>query len=154
MIQIVCPGKLKEKATKELVAEYVKRLSAYTKVEICEVSDEGNGQLEDARVKQLEGERIIRQIRSGSFVILLDLRGKPLSSEELAMKISEIYTYHASDITFIIGGSLGVSDEVYRRADFVWKLSDLTFPHNLVRVILLEQIYRAYKINSHEPYHK
>ncbi len=154
MIQIVCVGKLKEKATRELVSEYSKRLGPYCKLEITEVADEANNQFEDSKVKQLEGERILKQIRNGSFAVLLDLRGKPLTSEELAMKLNEIYTYHSSDITFIIGGSLGVSDDVYRRADYVWKLSDLTFPHNLVRVILLEQIYRAYKINNHEPYHK
>ena len=154
MIQIICTGKLKEKATRELVEEYSKRLASYCRLEINEVADESNSQFEDSKVKQLEGERILKQINSGSFVILLDRRGRPLTSEGLAMKISEIYTYHSSDITFIIGGSLGVSDEVYRKADYVWKLSDLTFPHNLVRVILLEQIYRAYKINNHEPYHK
>ena len=153
MIQIICVGKLKEKATQELVKEYTKRLSAYTKIEITEVNDESN-QLEDEKVKQLEGERIIRQIRKDSFVILLDLKGRPLSSEELSMKINEIYTYNSSNITFIIGGSLGVSEEVRSRADFLWKLSDLTFPHNLVRIILLEQIYRSYKILNHEPYHK
>ncbi|MBR0229818.1 MAG: 23S rRNA (pseudouridine(1915)-N(3))-methyltransferase RlmH [Erysipelotrichaceae bacterium] len=153
MIQIICVGKLKEKATQELVKEYTKRLSAYTKIEITEVNDESN-QLEDEKVKQLEGERIIRQIRKDSFVILLDLKGRPLSSEELSMKINEIYTYNSSNITFIIGGSLGVSEEVRSRADFRWKLSDLTFPHNLVRIILLEQIYRSYKILNHEPYHK
>lgn len=154
MIQIVCPGKLREKATRELVNEYLKRLAPYTRLEITEVADEANNQYEDSKVKQLEGERILRHVKDSSYVVLLDLRGKSLTSEKLAEKISEIYTYHSSDITFIIGGSLGVSDDVYRRADFVWKLSDLTFPHNLVRVVLLEQIYRAFKINNHEPYHK
>ena len=153
MIRIVAVGKLKEKATKELVEEYSKRINGYTKLEIMEVADESN-QLDENKVLQLEGERIIKAIKKDSFVVLLDLRGRELSSEELAMKIDEIYTYHTSDITFIIGGSLGVSNEVRNHADYIWKLSDLTFPHNLVRVILLEQIYRAYKIMNHEAYHK
>lgn len=154
MIQIVAVGKLKEKATKALVDEYAKRLTAYTKIEIAEVADEPNSQLEDARVKQIEGERILKAIKKDSYVVLLDLRGKEFTSENLARKIEEINTYHSSSITFIIGGSLGVSDEVRNRADCLWKLSDLTFPHNLVRIILLEQIYRSYKILNNEPYHK
>lgn len=154
MIQIVAVGKLKEKATKALVDEYAKRLTAYTKIEIAEVADEPNSQLEDAKVKQIEGERILKAIKKDSYVVLLDLRGKEFTSENLARKIEEINTYHSSSITFIIGGSLGVSDEVRNRADLSWKLSDLTFPHNLVRVILLEQIYRSYKILNNEPYHK
>ena len=153
MITVVAVGKLKEKAYKDLVDEYVKRLSAYTKVEIIEVADETN-QLEYAKVKKLEGERILKAMKKDSFTVLLDLRGRMLNSKELSLKIQEINTYHSSNITFIIGGSLGVSDEVYSRADYKWKLSDLTFPHNLVRVILLEQIYRSYKIMNNEPYHK
>lgn len=153
MIQIVAVGKLKEKATKELVEEYSKRLKAYTKLEITEVSDETN-QMEEAKVLQLEGERILKAIKKDSYVVLLDLRGRELTSVEVSMKLNEIYTYHNSDITFVIGGSLGVSNEVRARADYMWKLSDLTFPHNLVRVILLEQIYRAYKILNNEAYHK
>ena len=153
MIQVICVGKLKEKATAALVEEYRRRLTAYTKIEITEVADESN-QLEENKVKQLEGERILRQIKKDSYVILLDLKGKMLSSEQLAGKLDEITTYHSSSICFIIGGSLGVSEEVRKAADFLWKLSDLTFPHNLVRIILLEQIYRGYKILNHEPYHK
>ena len=153
MITVIAVGKLKEKAYKDLVDEYVKRLSAYTKVEIIEVADETN-QLEYAKVKKLEGERILKAMKKDSFTVLLDLRGRMLNSKELSLKIQEINTYHSSNITFIIGGSLGVSDEVYSRADYKWKLSDLTFPHNLVRVILLEQIYRGYKIMNNEPYHK
>lgn len=153
MISIIAVGKLKEKAYKDLVDEYVRRLSAYTKVEIIEVADETN-QLEEAKVKRLEGERILKAIRKDSFTVLLDLRGRMLNSKELSLKIQEINTYHSSNITFIIGGSLGVSDEVFSRADYKWKLSDLTFPHNLVRVILVEQIYRSYKIMNNEPYHK
>jgi len=153
LIQIVAVGKLKEKATKELVEEYSKRLKAYTKLEITEVADETN-QMEEAKVLQLEGERILKAIKKDSYVVLLDLRGRELTSVEVSMKLNEIYTYHNSDITFVIGGSLGVSNEVRSRADYMWKLSDLTFPHNLVRVILLEQVYRAYKILNNEAYHK
>jgi 23S rRNA (pseudouridine1915-N3)-methyltransferase len=153
LIQIVAVGKLKEKATKELVEEYSKRLKAYTKLEVTEVADETN-QMEEAKVLQLEGERILKAIKKDSYVVLLDLRGRELTSVEVSMKLNEIYTYHNSDITFVIGGSLGVSNEVRSRADYMWKLSDLTFPHNLVRVILLEQIYRAYKILNNEAYHK
>ena len=153
MITIVAVGKLKEKAWKELSDEYVKRISSYSKVEIIEVVDETN-RLEEAKVKKLEGERILKAIKKDSFVVLLDLRGRMLNSVELSMKIDEINTYHSSNITFIIGGSLGVSDEVFARADYKWKLSDLTFPHNLVRILLLEQIYRSYRILNNEPYHK
>ena len=157
MIQIIAVGKLKEKATKALVDEYLKRLQPYSKTEIVEVSDEPNNsevEAEELRVKKIEGERILRQIKKDSYVILLDLRGKEMSSSKLAEKISEINTYHASNITFIIGGSVGVSDEVVKRADLLLKLSEMTFPHNLVRILILEQIYRAYKILNHEPYHK
>lgn len=153
MITIVAVGKLKEKAWKELSDEYVKRISSYSKVEIIEVADETN-RLEEAKVKKLEGERILKAIKKDSFVVLLDLRGRMLNSVELSMKIDEINTYHSSNITFIIGGSLGVSDEVFVRADYKWKLSELTFPHNLVRILLLEQIYRSYRILNNEPYHK
>jgi len=154
MISVVAVGKLKEKATKELVDEYSKRLSAYTKLEIVEVADEPNSSLPENSIKQIEGERILKAIKKDSYVVLLELKGKELDSVELSNKIEEINTYHSSNITFIIGGSLGVSQDVRDRADFLWKLSNLTFPHNLVRIILLEQIYRSYKILNHEPYHK
>lgn len=153
MITVVAVGKLKEKAWKELSDEYVKRITPYSKIEIIEVADETN-QMEELKVKKLEGERILKAIKKDSFVVLLDLRGRMLNSVELSMKIEEINTYHSSNITFVIGGSLGVSDDVYYRADYRWKLSDLTFPHNLVRILLLEQIYRSYRILNNEPYHK
>ncbi|MBR0138247.1 MAG: 23S rRNA (pseudouridine(1915)-N(3))-methyltransferase RlmH [Erysipelotrichaceae bacterium] len=154
MIQIVAVGKIKEKAMKQLIEEYSKRISAYSKLEINEVDDEPNVNNMDENVKQIEGERILKQIKKDSFVILLDLKGKTLSSEELAEKISWINTYRSSNITFVIGGSLGVSEQVKQRADFMLKMSDMTFPHNLARLIILEQIYRSYKILNHEPYHK
>ncbi len=154
MIQIVAVGKIKEKAMKQLIEEYSKRISAYSKLEIAEVDDEPNLNNMDDSVRQIEGERILKQIRKDSFVVLLDLKGKTLSSEELAEKISWINTYRSSNITFVIGGSLGVSRQVKERADFMLKMSDMTFPHNLARLIILEQIYRSYKILNHEPYHK
>ncbi len=154
MIQIVAVGKIKEKAMKQLIEEYSKRISAYSKLEIAEVDDEPNLNNMDETVKQIEGERIIKQIKKDSFVVLLDLKGKMMSSQELAEKISWINTYRSSNITFVIGGSLGVSQQVKERADFTLKMSDMTFPHNLARLIILEQIYRSYKILNHEPYHK
>lgn len=154
MIQIIAVGKLKEKATKQLVDEYLKRLQPYCKTEILEVNDEPNDSLPEKSVKEIEGERIIKAIRKGSYVILLELTGKQMDSISLAKKLSDTFTYQSSDITFIIGGSLGVSEAVKEQADFMWKLSELTFPHNLVRIMLVEQIYRAFKINNHEPYHK
>lgn len=154
MIQIVAVGRIKEKAMKQLIEEYAKRISAYSKIEIAEVEDEPNNSLPEETVKQIEGERILKQIKKDSYVILLDLQGKMIDSEKLAQKISEINTYHSSNISFVIGGSLGVSQKVIERADFRLKLSDMTFPHNLARLIILEQIYRSYKILNHEPYHK
>ena len=153
MIQILAVGKLKEKATKALVEEYSRRISAYTRLEIIEVADEPN-QHEQVRVRQVEGERILRQLKKDSYVVLLDLEGKELDSIAFSRKIEEINTYHSPNITFIIGGSLGVSEDVKKKADFMLKLSEMTFPHNLVRIIILEQIYRAYKIMNNEPYHK
>ncbi len=158
MIRIVCVGKIKEKGLKELIAEYQKRLSAYTKIEFCEVNDEpapaSNSEALNEQVKIREGERILSQIKERDYVILLDLKGKEISSVGLSEKIEACFSSGFSDISFVIGGSLGVSADVKKRADYLWKLSDLTFPHQLVRLLLLEQIYRAFKIIHHEPYHK
>lgn len=158
MIKIIAVGKLKEKALQMLIDEYKKRLSAYTKLEIVEVADEqaaqNNSAVQNEQVKQKEGIRILSKIKEGDYVILLDLHGKEMSSEAFASKLSEIYTYHNSNITFIIGGSLGLSKEVIERSDYRFKLSELTFTHQMVRILILEQIYRAYKINHNEPYHK
>lgn len=158
MIKIVAVGKLKEKALVSLVDEYKKRLQPYTKLELIEVNDEqtldSNSEAQNELVKQKEGERILSKIKDNEYVILLDLWGKMIDSVQLAKKMEEIYTYHSSNITFVIGGSLGLSKDVVKRADFRWKLSDLTFTHQMIRVILMEQIYRSYKINNNEPYHK
>ncbi|HPW53487.1 MAG TPA: 23S rRNA (pseudouridine(1915)-N(3))-methyltransferase RlmH [Erysipelotrichaceae bacterium] len=154
MITVIAVGKIKEKALTALINEYRKRISSYSKIEIIEVNDEPNDKLEAEKIKELEGQRILKQIKKNSYVVLLDLQGKALNSEELAKKIEQINTYHSSNITFIIGGSLGVSENVKDKADFELKLSELTFPHNLARLLILEQIYRSYKILNNETYHK
>lgn len=158
MIRVVAVGRLKEKAMDTLVKEYSKRLSAFTKMEIIEVADEQapqqNSEAQNEMVKRKEGERILAKIKDAEYVILLDLHGKMLTSEQFAAHIEQVQTYQTSDITFIIGGSLGLSPAVLQRANYRWKLSDLTFPHQLVRVLLLEQIYRSFMILNHMPYHK
>ncbi len=154
MITIVAVGKIKEKALTTLINEYKKRITNYSKIEVIEVNDEPNDKIEEEKVKELEGQRILKQIKKDSYVILLDLQGKSLNSEELAKKIEQINTYHSSNITFIIGGSLGVSESVKEKTDFMLKLSEMTFPHNFVRLLILEQIYRSYKILNNETYHK
>lgn len=158
MIKIICVGKLKEKALVMLINEYHKRLTPYTKLELIEVADEqapqSNSDAQNEEVMNKEGERILAKVKDQEYVILLDLHGTMISSEQLADKLSQIQTYESSNITFIIGGSLGLSAAVINRSNYRWKLSDLTFTHQMVRVLLLEQIYRAYKINQNEPYHK
>lgn len=158
MIRVIAVGRLKEKAMDTLVKEYSKRLSAFTKMEIIEVADEQapqqNSEAQNEMVKRKEGERILAKIKDAEYVILLDLHGKMLTSEQFAAHIEQVQTYQTSDITFIIGGSLGLSPAVLQRANYRWKLSDLTFPHQLVRVLLLEQIYRSFMILNHMPYHK
>lgn len=158
MIKVIGVGKIKEKALKSLIDEYIKRLNAYTKIEVIEVNDEAAldkfSDAENKKVMDIEGERVLKKIKDKEYVILLDLHGEMLSSEQLATKLNSIQTYNSSDITFVIGGSLGVSDALVKRSQLRWKLSDLTFTHQMVRVLILEQIYRAYKINNNETYHK
>ena len=151
MINIVAVGKIKEKALTSLIEEYVKRISGYSKISITEVADEANDRSD---VKEIEGQRILKQIKDDAYVILLDLQGKEIDSVQFSKLIHDINTYHASNITFVIGGSLGVSEQVRKRADYRLKISEMTFPHNLARLIILEQIYRAYKIANNETYHK
>ncbi len=158
MIRIIAVGKCREKAMRSLINEYQKRLQPLVKSDLIEVADEiapqtlSRAQME--QVKDREGERILKKIRPNDFVILLDLQGLMLSSEELAEKIDRVQTYETGDITFVIGGSLGLSEKVQLRANFRWQLSSLTFPHQLVRVLLYEQLYRAFTILHHIPYHK
>lgn len=158
MIKIITVGKLKEKAMMQLVDEYVKRLQSFTKVQLIEVADEKipkeNSQLDNENAKKKEGERILSKIKKEDYVILLDLHGTMLTSEGLAKKINDIQTYQSSQICFVIAGSLGFSKEVLALANYRWKLSDLTFPHQMVKVILIEQIYRAFTILNHICYHK
>ncbi len=158
MIKILAVGKQKEKAMRQLTEEYAKRLQAYTKLEILEVADENAPQtLHQAQMEQVkdkEGARLLSHIKDTDKVILLDLAGKMLTSEGLAEKIDQLQTYSGGNIVFVIGGSLGLSQALLHRADFRWKLSDLTFPHQLVRVLLAEQLYRAFTIINHQPYHK
>lgn len=157
-ISIITVGKLKEKYLKQGIDEYLKRLSAYAKVEIIEVADEKApehlSEAEMEEVKRKEGERILSHLSENTYIITLEISGRMLSSEQLAAKIDELSTYGKSKLAFIIGGSLGLSKEVQKQSDLALSFSKMTFPHQLMRLILLEQIYRAYRINRNEPYHK
>lgn len=157
-ITIITVGKIKEKYLNDAINEYSKRLSKYCKLEIIEVADEKTDEnasdLMNKQVRDKEAERILKHIKNDSFVITLEILGKMLTSEELAAKIDNLGVMGRSHITFIIGGSLGLGDDVLKRSDFKLSFSKMTFPHQLMRVILLEQIYRAYRINFNEPYHK
>jgi 23S rRNA (pseudouridine1915-N3)-methyltransferase len=157
-ISIVTVGKLKEKYLKTGIEEYLKRLSSYAKVEVIEIPDEKAPEelsaAEMEQVKQKEGERLLAKISPDVHVIALAIDGKMKSSEELADTLDKLATYGKSKIAFVIGGSLGLSDEVLKRADEKLSFSKMTFPHQLMRLILLEQIYRAFRINRGEPYHK
>lgn len=158
MIKIIGIGKIKDKHLSNLCDEYKKRIQPYQKLEIVEVDDEaigGNASLkEQEQIMDREGEAVLKKIKDNEYVILLDLHGKTLDSEAFANKLDQIQTYHSSTITFVIGGSLGVSKKLVARSDFRFKLSDLTFLHQMTRLILLEQIYRAFKILKNETYHK
>ncbi|NUH86170.1 23S rRNA (pseudouridine(1915)-N(3))-methyltransferase RlmH [Bacillus firmus] len=157
-ISIITVGKLKEKYLKQGIDEYLKRLSAYAKMDIIEVPDEKApeelSETEMMQVKQKEGERILAKIHPDAHVIALAIEGKMKSSEELADNLDKLATYGKSKIAFVIGGSLGLSQEVLQRADDKLSFSKMTFPHQLMKLILLEQVYRAYRINRGEPYHK
>jgi 23S rRNA (pseudouridine1915-N3)-methyltransferase len=157
-ISIVTVGKLKEKYLKQGIDEYLKRLTIYAKVEILEVADEKApeelSELEMMQVKQKEGERILAKISQDTYVIALAINGKLQSSEELAESIDKLATYGKSKIAFVIGGSLGLSEEVLKRSNEQLSFSRMTFPHQLMRLILVEQIYRVFRINRGEPYHK
>lgn len=157
-ITLVCVGKLKEKYLFEGVEEYVKRLSRYCTLEIVELADEktpdnASQALEDS-IKKKEGERILKAIKEDAYCIALAIEGSMLTSEQLAEKIDSLGISGTSHICFIIGGSLGLSPEVLKRADYKLSFSKMTFPHQLMRMILLEQIYRSYRINTNQPYHK
>ena len=144
MIKIICPGKIKEKYLRDGIEDYTKRISKYHKIEIIE--------LEDSNVNE-EGERIIKHIDNNDYVITLEIDGNSITSEEFANKLDKIFITN-SKICFVIGGSYGLSKLVKERSNYNLSFSRLTFPHQLFRMILLEQIYRAFKIMNNETYHK
>lgn len=157
-ITIISVGKIKEKFFAEAIKEYTKRLSKYCKltedVILDERADESFSQMEIEQVKIKEGMKILNKVKPNTYLFVLDIFGQQLCSEELAQKINTLGIDGKSDLTFIIGGSNGLSEEVLNRADFKLSFSKMTFPHQLFKIILLEQIYRAFKINSGESYHK
>jgi 23S rRNA (pseudouridine1915-N3)-methyltransferase len=157
-ITLVTVGKIKEKFYTDAIAEYSKRLSRYCRLEIIQVADEKTpdraSEAEERQIREKEGERILAQIRDSAYVIALAIEGKQLSSEELAARLEQLGVSGRSDLVFVIGGSLGLSEAVMRRADYALSFSRMTFPHQLMRVVLLEQIYRGFRINAGEPYHK
>ena len=161
-LSILCVGKIKEAFYRDAVAEYSKRLSRYCRLEIIEVADEKTPEnaspLMETQIRRKEGERLLarldKEAKDGAFVCALAIDGKQLDSVELSEKLKSLGTSGTSHIVFLIGGSLGMSEEVFRRADFKLSFSKMTFPHQLMRVILLEQIYRGFRIMNGEPYHK
>lgn len=161
-ITILCVGKIKEKFYREAIAEYGKRLSRYCKLEIIEVADEktpeGAGEALYEQIREKEGERMLARLskaeQAGAFVCALAIDGKQLDSVELSEKLEALGTGGTSHIIFLIGGSLGMSEKLLKHATYKLSFSKMTFPHQLMRVILLEQIYRSYRIMSGEPYHK
>ena len=157
-ITLITVGKIKEKYLKDAIAEYSKRLSRYCKLEIIEVADEKTpdqaSETVEENIRNKEGERILKHIRDDMYVITLEIGGKMLSSEELTQKIETLGIQGESSIAFVIGGSIGLGKEVLKRSDYALSFSKMTFPHQLMRVILLEQVYRSYRIMNGEPYHK
>ena len=157
-ITVLCVGKIKEKFFADAIKEYSKRLSRYCKLEIVEVADEktpdGASDLVVSQSKDKEAERMEKYLPDSAYVIALAIEGKKLTSEKLAEKIDTLGITGTSHLVFLIGGSLGMSDRLLKRADYLLSFSDMTFPHQLMRVILLEQIYRSYRIIHGEPYHK
>lgn len=157
-ITVAAVGKIKEKFYAEALEEYWKRLSRYCRLEIVQVADEKTpdraSQLEEIRIRDREGERLLSRLQDDMYVIALAIDGQMLDSVELSEKIDSLGLGGRSHIAFVIGGSLGLSEAVRKRADYSLSFSKMTFPHQLMRVILLEQIYRSYRILSNEPYHK
>lgn len=157
-ITILCVGKIKEKFYTDAIFEYKKRLGRYCKIEMIEVTDEKTeenlSETEIRLIKEKEGDRILKNIKNDAYIIALCIDGKQIDSIELSKKMESLATQGVSHICFIIGGSLGLSDAVINRAHFKLSFSKMTFPHQLMRVILMEQTYRAYRIMKNEPYHK
>ena len=152
-INVISVGNIKEKYLQELILDYKKRISKYAQIELIELKDESN-KINENVVKDIEGERILSSIKDGFYVILLDIKGQMLDSISLSKKLDEISTYYSSKIAFVIGGSYGVSEAVKKRANFMLSFSKMTFPHQLAKGMLLEQIYRSFKILNNETYHK
>lgn len=157
-ITLITVGKIKEKYLKDAIYEYSKRLSKYCKFEIIEVADEKTvehaSEVMEEQIRAKEAERILKHIKEDAFVITLEILGKQLSSEELATKIDQLGIAGTSHIIFVIGGSIGLGQTVLKRSNYALSFSKMTFPHQLMRVILLEQVYRSYRIINGEPYHK
>lgn len=157
-ITVICIGKLKEKYWTAAIDEYSKRLKGYCSLDIIELKEarlpDKAGPAEELAVKEAEGEEILKKIKDNQYVITLEVKGKMLSSEKLAEKIDTLGLEGNSNVVFVIGGSLGLSATVSKRANFKLSFSEMTFPHQMMRVILLEQVYRAFKINRNEAYHK
>ena len=157
-ITIISVGKVKEKFYRDALSEYEKRLSRYCKFQIVEVADEKTpdkaSAIEEEQIKEKEADRILSHIKEDAFVITLEIQGKKLDSVSFANLLEQKAVHGISHIQFIIGGSLGLHQKVSSRSDYKLSFSDMTFPHQLMRVILAEQIYRAYRIISGEPYHK
>ncbi|MCR4605156.1 MAG: 23S rRNA (pseudouridine(1915)-N(3))-methyltransferase RlmH [Eubacterium sp.] len=157
-ITVLCVGKIKKKFLSDAVDDYKRRLSSHAQVNIIEVSDEktpdGASETVEKQIREKEGKRLLEKMPKDAYVIALAIDGKKLSSEHFSEKIEELTVSGVSHIVFVIGGSIGLADEVLRSADMKLSFSDMTFPHQLMRVILMEQIYRAFKIIKNEPYHK
>ncbi len=157
-ITIITVGKIKEKYLRDAIAEYSKRLSKYCKMEIIEVADEKTpenaSETMNETIKSREAERILKYLKDDAYVMTLEIQGKQMTSEELAEKIEKLGIQGTSHLIFVIGGSLGLGKKVLERSDYALSFSKMTFPHQLMRVILLEQIYRSYRIIKKEPYHK
>lgn len=157
-ITLITVGKIKEKYLKDAIAEYTKRLSKYGKLEIVEVADEKTpdhaSETAEEQIRAKEGERILKHIKDDAYVITLEIQGKQLASEEFAEKLENLGVQGKSHIIFIIGGSIGLGREVLAKSDYALSFSKMTFPHQLMRVILLEQLYRCFRIINGEPYHK
>ena len=157
-IKIVCVGKIKEKFYRDAIQEYGKRMGRYANFQIVEVPDEKTpdnaSEHEMDLIKEKEGERILKHLRDQDYVIGLFIQGKTLDSVELSTHLQQLFLRGTSSVVFVIGGSLGLSNQVEKRCDFQLSFSKMTFPHQLMRVILSEQIYRSFRIMNHEPYHK
>ena len=149
MIKIICVGKIKEKYFVSAINEYLKRLSKYVKIDIVEIKDEARAEV----ALKIEGEKILSKIKDDEYVIALDIAGEKISSIDFAKKIDKVFNNN-SKLTFVIGGSYGLSQEVKKRSNYLLSFSKMTFPHQLFRLILLEQIYRSFKIQNNETYHK